>query len=217
VDYDDVGMCLSRHVSSAIRIQASGLWDGGAGVDFPGQPRRGSISVVLMPRVDGAIGQFVFSHRTRHIFALTTIEPWPIISRYVPSTGHQVINVIAISPSIRPVVTRPDAELVRQQKLGPLHELVPISEYHAADGVAPGVPAVRVHFSSIVIHRNIDLGEISSASNLNIVRGGDIMHATEGAGWDESCAVGWLSAVRHGLPLRFGDASKTRRSKQAEV
>jgi hypothetical protein len=43
-------------------------------------------------------------------------------------------NVIAISPRIGAVIASTNAKFVWEQKLGPLYELVTISEYHTTYG-----------------------------------------------------------------------------------
>ena len=83
--------------------------------------------------------------------------------------------------------------------------------------VALGVRAVRVELASIVAGRDVDLGEVTLARDLDVVRGLHEVDARKGAVGNKTRPATALRAPRDLLALGVTDSTHLRRGPEAEV
>jgi hypothetical protein len=93
-----------------------------------------------------------------------------------------------------------------------------VGEDEATDGVSTEVGTVGVHLSSPVTLEDVDLGLVDVADGLDVVGCADPLDTGQGALWDETGAVSWLSAPCHHGALDVANLTAVLgRSPQAEV
>ena len=84
-------------------------------------------------------------------------------------------------------------------------------------GVALGVRAVRVELASIVAGRDVDLGEVTLARDLDVVWGFHEVNTRQCAVGNKTRPATALRAPRDLLALGVADGAHLRRSPEAEV
>jgi len=146
--------------------------------------------------------------------------PRIIVSRHVPFAAHLVVDVLAELPRTGTGASA-HAELVCADEAGPFCVLVVGSEGVAEDestyGVSVAVGAVRIKFATLVTLLNIDLGQVTNTSDLNVVLCTNKVDALESAIRDETCASAALGAPSDFFPLGIANIAYRRRRPQAEI
>ena len=128
--------------------------------------------------------------------------------------------MLAVGGSIRSD-TCADAELARAHEVGPLVELLPRAKHIAinetTDGVTVTVGAMVVEFASLVAGGDINLGEVTLAGDLDVLRGLHEVDACESTFGHHAGAVAGLRAVGDHLAFAIADCLDSGGSPQAEV
>jgi len=143
-----------------------------------------------------------------------------VIGRHVPVAAHLVIDMLAVLPSV-------GASASAEAKFGVTHEAGPfcvlevgaegIAIDKTANGVTVAVSTMRIQFTTRITLLDIDLGEITDASNLDIVLGANEVNAFESAVGNDTRAPAALSAPGNFVLLCVADIANLRRCPQTKV
>lgn len=148
-----------------------------------------------------------------------------IVAWHVPFAAHDVVDVVACLGCFGSVFACADAEFGRGHKVGPfvvlLHFTKAASENQASMRVTQAISTMRIELSSFIPLRNIHLGKVAPASNLNIIRSLDEVRTLDRPIWNKPSAIAGLGTPRHDNLLDLSDgrilAIRVRRSPETEV
>lgn len=123
-------------------------------------------------------------------------------------TSHHIVDMLAVSSSIGTNACS-YAEFIVGDELGPLMELLLVSKYisidETADRIAVSISTVIIQFSSFVTSRDVNLGEISDAGDLDIFWCLDKVNSSERSCRHDTSAVCTMRAVSNGLAFNVAD------------
>lgn len=174
------------------------------------------MSIALGESGDLAIISGVDARRVAGRLALALVESIAVITGLVPSATHNIVNVLAVQPGVRSVVTDTEAELGVGDETRPLVDLLAIGVDKRTDGVAESSGAVRVKLATFVTSLNVDLGEVTSTRDLCVLGGRKVVRALDGAGRHHTSTVARSSAPRH-LVLFTGTNGRARRRRSPKT
>jgi len=133
---------------------------------------------------------------------VAAVEPDVVIARHIPFAAHNIVNVLAESWRVGSLgVTNPETELIESHKVSPFEHLLELSEGgrkdDTADRVSVSVSTVGIQFTTLVTVRDVQQGQVSDASDLNVVGGNHPVSASDRAIWNKSCTGATLDTPRH--------------------
>jgi len=152
----------------------------------------------------GAIGLWVES-RGDSAVALAGSETIRVITRHIPCASGRVIDVLAVCSGVGTSrLANADTVLLDTHEVGPFVDLLAetmstvnpdVGEDEATMRIPLAISTVRVKLSSSIASRDIDLLEVSGASDLDVVRGLNPMRRVEGAIREQALATAGMTAI----------------------
>jgi len=143
-----------------------------------------------------------------------------IVGGHVPVATQQVVNVVAVLSSVRANAST-EAEFGVRNEGGPFVVLKVGAESVSVDqttnGVAISICSVRIEFTSSVTLAHVDLGEITNASDLNVIRSLHKVDTLEGPIRDGTSAATGFGAPSNLFTFRVADRTNAGRSPETEV
>lgn len=133
---------------------------------------------------------------------VAAVEPDVVIARHIPFAAHYIVSMLAESWRVGTLgVTNPETELVESHKVSPFEDLFELSKGgrkdDAANRVSVSVSTVGIQFATLVTVRDVQHGQLSGASDLNVVGGNHPVSASDRAIWNKSCTGATLDTPRH--------------------
>jgi len=143
-----------------------------------------------------------------------------VVSGHVPEAAHFVVGVLAVLPGVRAGASA-HAEFCITDEAGPFCVLAVrpegVAEDKASNRVAIAVRTVRIQFTALIAFLDIDLCEITDASDLDVVLGTDKVNAFESAIGDDTGASTALGAPSNFVTLSITNSADAGRCPQAEI
>lgn len=150
--------------------------------------------------------------------SLAGIKAAPIVARLVPRAALQIVNVLAPKPGVGRIVADPEAEFAVGDKGSPLVNLLAVGIDKTSDRISVASRAVRVELATGITRGDIDLGKVSGAGDLGVMRRNEVVSRVYSAFRHHPCAVTRCRAPRHFDLLRIADRpARCRRCPQAKV
>jgi hypothetical protein len=162
----------------------------------------------------------VDTHREVGVTDAILVDARGVAGRDVPVAAHDIVDVVAQAGGAGTDAST-NAELVIRDEASPVVVLKTSSErvsvHKSANWVAISIGASVIQFTSLISTRDVHLGEITDAGNLNIFRGLDKVNAFQGAVGNGSRAATRLGAPSNLNALSVTNASGVRWSPQTEI
>jgi len=125
-----------------------------------------------------------------------------IVAWHVPTTAHDIVDVLAQSRSLGTILTSAEAEYGCGHEVRPLMQLLrlPIVERaredQAADGITIASGTMRIKLPTSIAGGDIQGCQVTDARYLDVIGGLDEVSAFDGARWDDTSSVSGLYAPR---------------------
>jgi hypothetical protein len=140
-----------------------------------------------MPGARFTVWLRVLAHREPAL-ALAAGKTRFVVSRYIPITACQVVDVLTPLRGFRSRFTSPNTKLGGGLEVGPFMDLLSeslftipnVREHKATMRVAKSIGSMRVKLSSCITSPDINFREIAHAGNLDVVRSFKEMRGCKG-------------------------------------
>lgn len=114
------------------------------------------------------------------------------------SAANAIVYVLAVAAGVGAGrITGLEAESISAHEIGPIRNLTidsggsteDVREDHTAQGITAKISAVGVHFTSIVILIQVDVGLIDETSDLDVVVGFQVLETGNSTSRNETCTM----------------------------